>query len=215
MALIKCPECGKEISDKAVSCTNCGCPIKDYVITNPEIEEIMKKERVHMAKEMKIERKEYAPIELFCTAHYTNNDSQNVSVTFRMSDSEARQKQLNINKSIKIKVSDTIRDVIVDSIEAIDNTFELHEKYPYFENETIEFPWGKETVLRRFKTIPIEISNKEYNALQFEMFISQMRSINENVKSATWNLSVIKGIMIFTLIVSIFAGIISACSVLS
>lgn len=27
MALIKCSECGKEISDKAKSCPNCGCPI--------------------------------------------------------------------------------------------------------------------------------------------------------------------------------------------
>lgn len=27
MALIKCPECGKEISDQAVSCPNCGTPI--------------------------------------------------------------------------------------------------------------------------------------------------------------------------------------------
>lgn len=27
MSLIKCTECGKEISDKAVSCPNCGCPV--------------------------------------------------------------------------------------------------------------------------------------------------------------------------------------------
>ena len=27
MALIKCPECGKEISDKAATCPNCGTPI--------------------------------------------------------------------------------------------------------------------------------------------------------------------------------------------
>ena len=27
MALIKCPECGKEISDKAPSCPGCGCPV--------------------------------------------------------------------------------------------------------------------------------------------------------------------------------------------
>lgn len=27
MALIKCPECGKQVSDKAGSCPNCGCPI--------------------------------------------------------------------------------------------------------------------------------------------------------------------------------------------
>jgi len=31
MALIKCPECGKEISDKANACPNCGCPINDNV----------------------------------------------------------------------------------------------------------------------------------------------------------------------------------------
>lgn len=37
MALIKCNECGKEISDKASSCPNCGCPItaeKEDVIKN-------------------------------------------------------------------------------------------------------------------------------------------------------------------------------------
>ena len=30
MSLIKCPECGKDVSDKAVFCPNCGCPIKSY-----------------------------------------------------------------------------------------------------------------------------------------------------------------------------------------
>lgn len=29
MALIKCPECGKEISDKAKACPNCGCPVAE------------------------------------------------------------------------------------------------------------------------------------------------------------------------------------------
>lgn len=28
MALIKCPECGKEISSKAATCIYCGCPIE-------------------------------------------------------------------------------------------------------------------------------------------------------------------------------------------
>ena len=27
MALIKCSECGKEISDKATACVHCGCPV--------------------------------------------------------------------------------------------------------------------------------------------------------------------------------------------
>ena len=30
MALIKCPECGREISDKAVSCPGCGCPASEW-----------------------------------------------------------------------------------------------------------------------------------------------------------------------------------------
>lgn len=28
MGLIKCPDCGKEISDKSLYCLNCGCPVK-------------------------------------------------------------------------------------------------------------------------------------------------------------------------------------------
>lgn len=34
MALIKCPECGREISDKALACPSCGMPISQTV-TNP------------------------------------------------------------------------------------------------------------------------------------------------------------------------------------
>lgn len=33
MALIKCPECGKEISDRATSCPNCGCPVEEMTHT--------------------------------------------------------------------------------------------------------------------------------------------------------------------------------------
>ena len=31
MALIKCPECGKEISDRASACPHCGYPLQEYV----------------------------------------------------------------------------------------------------------------------------------------------------------------------------------------
>lgn len=29
MALIKCPECGKEVSSRAFDCPHCGCPVND------------------------------------------------------------------------------------------------------------------------------------------------------------------------------------------
>lgn len=36
MALIPCPECGKDISDKAFSCPSCGCPIAKRVVAPPQ-----------------------------------------------------------------------------------------------------------------------------------------------------------------------------------
>ncbi len=42
MALIKCPECGKEISDKASNCPNCGNPIaekqNEATVQTPKVE---------------------------------------------------------------------------------------------------------------------------------------------------------------------------------
>lgn len=31
MAIIKCPECSKGISDKAKSCPNCDCPLEEII----------------------------------------------------------------------------------------------------------------------------------------------------------------------------------------
>lgn len=39
MALIKCPECGKEISDKAGECPNCGYPLEDMRVEKEEVAE--------------------------------------------------------------------------------------------------------------------------------------------------------------------------------
>ena len=44
MALITCTECGKEFSDKAAACPNCGCPT-EYVIQ--ETKEKQKSESVN------------------------------------------------------------------------------------------------------------------------------------------------------------------------
>ena len=46
MALIKCPECGKEVSDKAKSCIHCGYPINvSKIKTNDEIIEQTKQKK--------------------------------------------------------------------------------------------------------------------------------------------------------------------------
>ena len=41
MALIKCPECGKEnVSEYAEACPNCGFPIAEYAIERINMEKI-------------------------------------------------------------------------------------------------------------------------------------------------------------------------------
>lgn len=52
MALIKCPECGKEISDKATTCINCGFPLSELENTTvveetPSIENTPSKEVIY------------------------------------------------------------------------------------------------------------------------------------------------------------------------
>lgn len=37
MALITCPECGKQVSDQAASCPSCGCPVKKDIPFNVEM----------------------------------------------------------------------------------------------------------------------------------------------------------------------------------
>lgn len=56
MALIKCPECGSEISDKAVRCPNCGIPAKvwngdtSYASTQPAVKENIRKQETVVQK---------------------------------------------------------------------------------------------------------------------------------------------------------------------
>lgn len=55
MALIKCPECGKEISDKASSCPNCGCPIeiqKTEVVNNISEQQITRQSSKKLNKKI-------------------------------------------------------------------------------------------------------------------------------------------------------------------
>lgn len=45
MALIKCTECGKEFSDRAVACPNCGCPT-DIILEDIEKEKSIQQKRL-------------------------------------------------------------------------------------------------------------------------------------------------------------------------
>lgn len=59
MALIKCDECGKEISDKAKACPNCGCPIdeKNEVTTELKKDSVASERKNRREKRDKKEKK--------------------------------------------------------------------------------------------------------------------------------------------------------------
>ena len=43
MALIKCPECGREVSDRANACIHCGFPLNEVIATKPQTSNALKK----------------------------------------------------------------------------------------------------------------------------------------------------------------------------
>ncbi len=51
MALIKCKECGKEISDQAISCPHCGCPLKTEKIKYKTETDLSDEEVIEMLDE--------------------------------------------------------------------------------------------------------------------------------------------------------------------
>ncbi len=54
MALIKCPECGKKISDKAKSCPQCGFPLEELKKANPQtVEKVTEREEANISSEPK------------------------------------------------------------------------------------------------------------------------------------------------------------------
>ncbi len=59
MALIKCPECGREVSDKAICCVHCGCPIdiKNEPISETKIE--IESETIEIKESYSIELLDY------------------------------------------------------------------------------------------------------------------------------------------------------------
>ena len=72
MGLIKCPECSHQVSDKAIACPFCGCPIKEQ--SDKDIFQMTEKERLKELAKIKrdrryknIEAKPVSGITIFCS----------------------------------------------------------------------------------------------------------------------------------------------------
>lgn len=90
MALIKCPECGKEISDKASVCVNCGYPVSEYVEELKIEEERKRVEQLETQQEE--EKKKYARCK-YCGVDAVGEDEYCESCgAYQFADSDKQEK---------------------------------------------------------------------------------------------------------------------------
>ncbi len=105
MALIKCPECGKDISDKAPACIHCGYPLSELLSANTST--IKKKTSILVLIEISRWNRDFAPMALqACTGldedlAYKLCSQQNVVIPIRAS----KQRLLVIKNNLECEAS--------------------------------------------------------------------------------------------------------------
>lgn len=68
MALISCPECGKQISDQAPACPNCGCPISAAPNAAPQVDRTQEIEKYLDLALKAIQGQNSDQVEQYCQA---------------------------------------------------------------------------------------------------------------------------------------------------
>lgn len=68
MALISCPECGKQISDRAPACPNCGCPISVAPVVTPQVDRTQEIEKYLDLAVKAIQGQNSDQVEQYCHA---------------------------------------------------------------------------------------------------------------------------------------------------
>jgi len=101
MGLIKCPDCGKEVSDKANVCINCGFPIEEYIKEQAE-------QRRKLAKQLEQKTKQDQQDEIDKRRYDGLKDKRNVFC-------ETKKGIISINDG-RLKVQLSARQTIEDYI---------------------------------------------------------------------------------------------------
>ncbi len=131
MALIKCPECGREISDKAKQCPKCGWKVN--------VDEV-KKEEVLRKKEVGIEVSRFEPNTY---KSVINNEQKKIQEQARKNNENNKSEQLSQNSS---KASNT---------DKIDVRAKLAETAGVSTDTVVEYD-----ATRKFANVEIDVSEK-------------------------------------------------------
>lgn len=122
MALVKCPDCGKMVSERATVCPDCGCPAEFY------IKDDAKKVEKSVLEEEKLEYKLLQGV----VATYKKSDAiyANLYGLYIVSSLNAYDKLLDLYKKSKT-IGVAIRQVPEAGAEIIDNVFQKTVEYLY------------------------------------------------------------------------------------
>ena len=111
MALIKCTECGKEFSDKAAACPNCGCPISEIIKGNITPEEQKK-----------------AAEQIFAAVERTLDRARKAGARFELESVFTKElaKGLDCNPNWKFG-KDNIRTIVTDAVKTCDALYGTYQ----------------------------------------------------------------------------------------
>lgn len=110
MALIICPECGNEFSDKATACPNCACTVES-------IKQLEKIEALHLLTESAFQ--EYAESEWTRTIEYRKKISNEIQHFKKTIKQLATQNEPILELEKQLNISKTELNAIIDEKEAL------------------------------------------------------------------------------------------------
>lgn len=132
MALIKCPECGNEVSDKAIACIHCGYPLADMIKS-----ELVEESKIHV------------------TINKTEINEQIINL-IKDSEYPLSEKDLFIKlKKLGLEISqNTLSECLADLISSnsIKTFFDGILKYEIQEQTKIEEPTPSFSIIDKYKS---------------------------------------------------------------
>lgn len=179
MALIKCPECGKEFSDKAQACPNCGCPTseaKNQELKQEEIKEDPEFE-LQLENDYSIKINSDTMTLFYQSGFILESDVRGFVLNWLSEEEELGRNQLKVvfshpgyKKPMKLSVS---------------NTSERYEKAKYFAENVAEKYFKKDICPGYFEAI--HYAEQHVDNVLFRKAYENERKIIKKKKQAVQN----------------------------
>ena len=208
MALIKCSECGGNLSSKAKVCPHCGCPIHDTLIdtiSDARVKEIIKQQPPKPKGELQdkedylfqngLYSKEYAPIVIKGECYAVDDVERQNLIKFEKT---AAESDLKIGDIIAVKRQGGSIDAVISKISFSDGRFDNSEM-------TLTEYSRKYNIQRSYKKIPYDLNEQEYQAI---LALGEL-NVSESNQTAVINEKEMSGIVTFAYSALVVMGVLT------